>query len=144
MQVSDILQKKGSRVVTVRPEERIGTFSHRLRQERIGAMIVSSDGETVEGIISERDIAHGLAAHGPALIEMKVSDLMTRTVVACKADDTIGDIARTMTNRRIRHLPVLDGNKLIGIVSVGDVVKHRMDELQMEANVLRDYAVARH
>lgn len=144
MHVSDILQKKGSKVLTVRPGERIVTLAHRLRQERVGAMIVSEDGENMDGIISERDIAHGVALHGADLLEMHVSDLMTKSVVACKSQDSIGDIARVMTDRRIRHLPVKEGNRLVGIVSVGDVVKHRIDELQMEANVMRDYAIARH
>jgi len=81
--------------------------------------------------------------YGAGLMEMRVSDLMTKAVVTCKPDDSISDVAKVMTQRRIRHLPVKDGDHLAGVVSVGDVVKHRLDELQMEANVLRDYAIAR-
>lgn len=143
MLVSDILRTKGSEVMTVRPSEAIVTLAHRLRQQRVGAMIVSENGETIEGIISERDIAHGVAEHGAALMDMHVSDLMTTSVISCKTSDTIGDIAKIMTNHRIRHLPVVEGTHVVGIVTIGDVVKQRMDELQLEANVMRDYAIAR-
>ncbi len=143
MLVADILRVKGSHVITVRPDERIVTFAHRLRLEGVGAMIVSEDGNTLDGIISERDLAHGVALYGAGLLEMRVSDLMTKAVVTCASDDSISDVAKVMTQRRIRHLPVKDGDHLAGVVSVGDVIKHRLDELQMEANVLRDYAIAR-
>ncbi len=107
-------------------------------------MIVSEHGSSIDGIISERDVAHGLAEHGSDLLNLKVSDLMTKAVVTCSSGDNIADIAKTMTQRRIRHLPVKDGADLVGVISVGDVVKHRMDEMQLEANVLRDYAIASH
>ncbi|MEX0347297.1 MAG: CBS domain-containing protein [Rhizobiaceae bacterium] len=143
MKVSDILRQKGDAVMTVRPDDTMENLCHRLRIERVGALIVSADGEAIDGIISERDVAHGLAEHGADLPATKVSSLMTKSVVTCSPEDTIADIARIMTNRRVRHLPVKSGGKLAGIVSVGDVVKHRIDEIEMEANVLRDYAVAR-
>ena len=143
MKVGDILRSKGSTVMTVRPSDTIVMLARRLKLERVGAMIVSRDGETIDGIISERDICHGLSEHGAELLEKHVSDLMTRAVVTCKPDDTIADVARIMTNRRVRHLPVKEHGKLAGVISVGDVVKHRIDEMEMEANVLRDYAIAR-
>ncbi len=130
--------------MTVRPGESVPNLAQRLRIERIGALIVSEDGQTIDGIVSERDVAHGLAEHGAGLMEMKASNLMTRGVVTCSPDDTIASVARIMTNRRVRHLPVQEHGKLVGIISVGDVVKHRIDEVEMEANVLRDYAIARH
>ena len=143
MHVADILKRKGTAVITVRPDQSIQHWAQRLRAERVGAAIVSEDGARVDGIISERDVSHGLAVHGEAITNMTVADVMTKGVVTCSPDDTIAHIARVMTQRRIRHLPVTVGQKLAGIVSVGDVVKHRLDELELEANVLRDYAVSR-
>lgn len=143
MKVADILSVKGNRVMTVGPNESISRLAHRLRLEKVGAMIVSEDGKKIDGIISERDIAIGLAEHGAALPELHVSNLMTRGVITCSPDDSIADISRIMTQRRVRHLPVKDKDQLVGVVSVGDVVKYRLDEMEMEANVLRDYAIAR-
>ena len=143
MHVAEILKAKGDEVHTIRPDQNIEYFVHRLRMERVGAMIVSESGASVDGIISERDIVFGLTEHGADIMKMKVAELMTKSVVTCSPEDTIAHVARVMTQRRIRHLPVTEGRKLIGIVSVGDVVKHRLDELELEANVLRDYAVSR-
>ena len=143
MKVVDILNVKGTRVMTVSPSETIANLANRLRLEKVGAMIVSDDGKTIDGIISERDIAIGLAEHGTELPRLRVSNLMTRGVFTCKPEDTIAHVARVMTQRRVRHLPVKQGDQLAGIISVGDVVKHRLDEMEMEANVLRDYAIAR-
>ena len=144
MKVADILKRKGPAVQTVRPDETALEFSERLRAERIGAMIVSTDGTSIEGIISERDLAYGLAAHGSALPRISVEKLMTKVVIVCSPEDTIADAMGVMTQQRIRHLPVKDGEHLVGIISIGDVLKHRLVELQEEADVLRDYAVARH
>lgn len=105
-------------------------------------MIVSKDGESLEGIISERDVAYGLAKHGAALSELRVSDLMTRSVITCAPEDSIGEVARIMMLQRIRHLPVKDGAKLVGVISIGDVLKSRISEIELEANVLRDMAIA--
>jgi CBS domain-containing protein len=96
-------------------------------------------GATAEGIISERDIAYGLAEHGTEVLRRTVADLMTKTVVTCSPSDTIAQVAKAMTNQHIRHMPVTDGKRLVGIISIGDVVKHRLDELELEANVMRDY-----
>ena len=144
MKVSNVLDVKGTDVFTVRPEETINTLSHRLRALRVGAIIVSSDGSTVDGIISERDVAFGLAEHGADLLGMKVSDLMTRSVVTCTRDSSISDLMKQMTQRRIRHLPVVENGKLVGVISIGDIVKHRLAEMQAETDVMRDYAIARH
>jgi CBS domain-containing protein len=143
MKVADILKTKGSAVKTVRPDETAKVFAEHLRNERIGAMIVSHDGSTLEGIISERDLAYGLAAYGDRLPSMRVSELMTRLVILCTPEDTIAEVMTVMTQRRIRHLPVKDGGRLVGIISIGDVLKHRLGEMQLEANVLRDVAIAR-
>jgi CBS domain-containing protein len=105
-------------------------------------MIVSDDGTSIDGIISERDLAYGLAAHGRELPRIAVSKLMTKVVLVCSPEDSITDVMKLMTQRRIRHLPVKDGAQLVGIISIGDVLKHRLGEVQLEANVLRDYAMA--
>ena len=143
MHVSDILKVKGATVHTVRPDQSIEHIAHLLRAERVGALIVSESGSTVEGIISERDLVYGLSEHGAAIMTMTAADLMTKGVVTCSPEDTISHVARIMTQRRIRHLPVTEGRRLVGVVSLGDVVRQRMNELELEANVLRDYAVSR-
>ena len=143
MKVADILQSKGPAVKTVRPDVTALELSEQLRAERIGAMIVSADGASIDGIISERDLAYGLAAHGSKLPRVTVERLMTKVVVVCSPEDFIAEVMSVMTQRRIRHLPVKSGDRLVGIISSGDVLKHRLGEMQLEANVLRDYAIAR-
>lgn len=140
MKVQDILQEKGRRVVTVPPSATLQTLAQLLKLERVGAIIVSQDGKTIEGIISERDLAWGFAEHGADLVNMHVTDIMTRSVVTCSPDDAIASIAKIMTDRRLRHVPVRSNDELVGVVSIGDVVKHRLDEMRLEADVLRDYA----
>lgn len=144
MHVSDILAAKGDQVHTVKPGLSIENLVQRLRMERIGALVVSESGTTVDGIISERDVAHGLAEFGADVLSRKVEDLMTRAVATCTSNEPLAHIAKLMTHRRIRHVPVVEGAKLVGMVSIGDVVRYRLDELELESNVLRDYAVARH
>jgi CBS domain-containing protein len=143
MKVSQVLEDKGSDVFTVHPDEAVETLSHRLRALHIGAVVVSSDGQTVEGIISERDIVHGLAEYGAELLNRKVSDLMTRSVFTCARENTTADLMKLMTQRRIRHLPVVENGKLVGMISIGDIVKRRLAETQLEADVMRDYAIAK-
>jgi CBS domain-containing protein len=142
MKVEDILRIKGSVVKTVPPHETALMLSERLRADQIGAMIVSDDGRTIDGIISERDLAYGLATHGSMLPRIPVSELMTKAVIVCSPEDSITDVINLMTLRRIRHLPVKDDDQLVGIISIGDILKHRLGEVQLEANVLRDYAMA--
>ncbi|MDH3665820.1 MAG: CBS domain-containing protein [Paracoccaceae bacterium] len=142
MKVAEILKQKGQDVISVRSEESIETFAHRLRMARIGAMVVVDDAGGLTGIISERDVVHGLAEHGPRCLELNVGDLMTTRVVTCAPEDGIARIARLMTENRIRHLPVVENGRLAGVVSVGDVVKNRLEEMSLEANVLRDMAMA--
>jgi CBS domain-containing protein len=142
MTVANILIGKRKGVLTIKPTATIGELAGRLRSAAVGVMVVSSDGHTIEGIISERDIAYGLAAHGAALSAMKVSDLMTQSVITCSPKDTIVDVSKIMTLRRIRHLPVMDGADLVGVVSIGDVLRSRISEIELEANVLRDIAIA--
>jgi CBS domain-containing protein len=142
MKVADILRIKGSVVKTVPPHETALLASGQLRAAQIGALVVSRDGNAIDGILSERDLAYGLATHGDRLPAIPISELMTKAVVICSPEDKITDVMKLMTRRRIRHLPVKDGDKLVGIISIGDVLKHRLGELQEEADILRDYAVA--
>ncbi|MGC1586944.1 MAG: CBS domain-containing protein [Rhodomicrobium sp.] len=128
--------------MSVKPSETIGGLARRLRLAGVGAMIVSRDGHSLEGIITERDIAYALASHAEDLHEMRVSDLMTTQVVTCSPQDLIADVARIMTSRRFRHMPVKEGDRLVGVISIGDVLKHRLSEIELEANVLRDIAMA--
>jgi CBS domain-containing protein len=129
-------------VKTVTPDETALELSEKLNAAQIGAMIVSDDGTSIDDIISERDLAYGLAAHGRELPRIAVSKLMTKVVFVCSPEDSITDVMKLMTQRRIRHLPVKDDAQLVGIISIGDVLKHRLGEVQLEANVLRDYAMA--
>jgi CBS domain-containing protein len=144
MEVRAILAQKGQKVVTLRPTETIQNAARRMRMEGIGSAVVSSDGQEIMGLFSERDILLGIAEHGAAIAQMPISDFMSVSVTTCAPNTTIATVMKLMTNRRIRHLPVVENGRLCGIVSIGDVVKHRMDEVQLEANVLRDYAIASH
>ncbi len=139
MNVRDMLGQKGDKVATVRPNATIDTALHKLKLESVGALVVSDDDQTVAGIISERDIVRGLPEHGAALLSMKISELMTQSVKTCKPDDKIQDIMLEMTRSRFRHMPVVSDGKMCGIISIGDVVKGRLEELEAETHVLRDY-----
>lgn len=139
MNVETILRNKGSWVATIRPDATIEEAVEVLRRERIGALVVSDDGDSVDGVLSERDIVNALARDGADLLERTVDEVMTRSVVTCEPNDSVGELMAEMTNRRIRHLPVLKDGRLYGIVSIGDVVKNRLDEVEFEANSLRSF-----
>ena len=139
MNVEAILRSKGRTVATIRPDETVGAVVDRLISRNIGAVVVSNDGESVDGIISERDIVHGLADRGPELLSLKVAEVMTRNVITCELTDTVDHLMAEMTNRRIRHFPVVQDGRLCGIVSIGDVVKSRLDEVEYEARSLRSF-----
>jgi CBS domain-containing protein len=139
MRIHDVLRSKGDTVVTVRPEETVSTLLGLLSEHGIGAMVVSSDGTGVQGIVSERDVVRRLQEHGPALLEHTVGDIMTSEVHTCSPDDAIDDLMRVMTDRRVRHIPVVVDGRLAGIVSIGDVVKYRIDELTSERDQLSAY-----
>ncbi len=142
MQVHHILKDKGSAIKSVNPTDNVQTVAKRLSDEKVGAMVVISPLGTLEGIVSERDLVRGLATQGCDLLEMPVSSIMTRAVITCSPADSLYGIAKVMTNRRIRHLPVSELGKLVGLISIGDVLNHRLQEVQLEANVLRDYTIA--
>jgi CBS domain-containing protein len=139
MNVETILRNKGGAVATIAPHATIRDAAALLRRERIGALVVSNGGNKVEGILSERDIVHGLADRGAALLDMAVEALMTRRVFTCTPRDSVGDLMAMMTERRIRHIPVLTDGMLVGIISIGDVVKHRLDEMEYETSSLRSF-----
>ena len=145
MSIQDILRHKGTKVVTVTPATTIANAAHRLRIDKIGTVVVSADGRNILGILSERDIVHGLTEHGPHVAEMPVQALMSHHVLTCRPDASITDVMKLMTTHRVRHLPVVDAaGNLSGIVSMGDVVKSRLQDMERETSVLRDYAVAHH
>src|SRR5215470_7672152 len=139
MNVETILRTKGSGVATIRPDATVGAAVKELIDRNIGALVVSNDGDGVDGIISERDIVHGLAEHGAALLSLNVAEMMTRRVVTCDLSDSVDQLMAEMTNRRIRHFPVVQDGWLRGIVSIGDVVKNRLDEVEYEARSLRSF-----
>jgi len=140
MKVADILARKGPAVVTIKPSETIEALSQRLREKRIGAAIVSSDGHTFEGVISERDIAYGLSVYKGDLHTMPVSALMTKAVITCSPEDDVAKVASTMLARNIRHLPVEHDRRLVGVISMRDVLNLRLDELQRQTSMLRAFA----
>ena len=139
MNVETILGTKGRAVATIRPEDTVGAAVEALVSGNIGALVASEDGEHVDGIISERDIVHALARHGDALLALTVAEVMTRSVVTCDPTESVAELMAEMTNRRIRHLPVVQNGLLCGIVSIGDVVKNRLDEIEYEARSLRSF-----
>lgn len=145
MIVKTILKTKarGSGVVTIDPDATIADAARLLANHRIGAVIAVDANGAIKGILSERDIVRGLAQSDAACTQAKVSDLMTATVLTCHEDDSVDTLMKTMTARRIRHLPVVgSGGELTGMVTIGDVVKSRLDEMDMEVDNLRQYVAA--
>ncbi|OYN98150.1 CBS domain-containing protein [Enemella evansiae] len=139
MRVNDVLQRKGGDVVTITPDETVRTLVELLRDHRIGAVVVSSDGTSVNGIVSERDVVRRLADTGADVLDQPIGQIMTVEVHTCGPDDDIADLAEQMTERRIRHVPVLVEDRLTAIVSIGDVVKHRINQLTDERDQLEAY-----
>lgn len=146
MKIRDILTAKGRRVVTIRGDASVATAIHRLATEHIGALVVSEDGQRIAGILSERDIVRHLAAEGPELLarDRRVAAVMTTGVTTCTGEDDVRHVMAEMTRRRFRHVPVVEGGRLDGLVSIGDLVKSRLEEIELEANVLRDTVLALH
>ena len=136
MQIRQLLRRKGndlgSEVATVPPDASVRDALAVLAARGIGALVVSTDGRRVEGVISERDVARGLHEHGAGLLGAPVADVMTAEVHSCRPDVSVHELARLMTDRRVRHVPVVEDGVLVGIVSIGDVVKARLDELEVE------------
>jgi len=137
MLVQQILKSKGDGgVITITPETKVSEAAQTLAERRIGGLVVSRDGDTVDGILSERDIVRSLAVRGVSCMTETVSEMMTRNPVCCSNHDSSDAVLTRMTDGRFRHMPVVEDGKLIGIVTIGDVVKARLEELSMEKNAL--------
>ena len=138
MTVRAILDSKGHHVLNVEPGAKLGEAIKLLSERRIGAVLVMSQGQ-IEGILSERDIVRVLGERGAAVMDEPVSSVMTRKVVSCREKDTVSEIMETMTNGKFRHLPVVEDSKVVGLISIGDVVKWRVGEYEREQEALREY-----
>ena len=139
MRIADVLGAKPSQdVVTITPDAGVRDLIALLAEHNIGALLVSADGHSVDGIVSERDVVRHLH-HDGTVINNTVGAIMTSEVETCEPDTQLDDLMKMMTERRIRHVPVCDGGRLVGIVSIGDVVKHRIDQLQFERDQLDHY-----
>jgi CBS domain-containing protein len=143
MKVEAVLAVKGHEVATVQPSARLATVAQRLRLEGIGSLAVLDEGKLV-GMISERDVVHAFAAHRAEASEVRVADVMSRDIITCRPEDSLTRVLGLMTRHRVRHLPVLEAGRLVGLISIGDAVKHRLDELELEAAVLRDAYITGH
>jgi CBS domain-containing protein len=139
MNVAAILREKGRSVTTAQPTTTLLEVANKLAAKRIGAIVVIGTGGAVVGIISERDIIRCLTQHGPDCLMRPVSESMTRSVITCEENDTLDELMAMMTERRFRHLPVVTDGALVGIVSIGDVVKHHVADVTMEAAAMREY-----
>ncbi|MBK6870569.1 MAG: CBS domain-containing protein [Kineosporiaceae bacterium] len=139
MRITDVLRGKGGDVATIGPDQTVQALLDALAEHRVGALVVSEDGSTVAGIVSERDVVRHLQARGASLLAQPVRSIMTSEVHTCAPDTYVRDLMVLMTERRVRHVPVVTDGRMTGIVSIGDVVKHRMGELQSERDHLTAY-----
>ncbi len=142
MKVADL---KGARkaVVTVPAATGLAQIARTMRQNNVGALIVSEDGQSIEGIVTERDIVRTVGATWPTVVNRSAAQIMSSPVRTCSPDDNVSQVLQTMLNRRIRHLPLVDAGRLVGMVSQGDAVKHLLDQMRSEANILRDLYLSR-
>lgn len=139
MLVETILQTKGGKVHTLNPSATLAEAVDVLNTHNIGALVIVDASDAVIGILSERDVIRRLGSNPAGTMAMRVEDCMTRDVITCARDTAIADIMERMTRRRIRHMPVVDGESLIGIISIGDVVKRKIEEVEQEAGALKEY-----
>ncbi|MGW4395778.1 CBS domain-containing protein [Amycolatopsis nivea] len=139
MRIADVLQRKGATVATVSPGTTVAELLAGLARHNVGAMVVVDAEGGIAGIVSERDVVRRLNDHGPAVLQGPVADIMTTMVASCTPDDPVDQLSVVMTERRIRHVPVLDDGRLAGIVSIGDVVKIRMEQLEQSQEQLEAY-----
>ena len=143
MSIQNILDRKGVEVITIRATETVRSAADRMRERSIAALVMKS-GDAVTGLISERDIVQAVSRHGERALSMAVLDVATHATITVAPGDTLKRAMSLMTNHRLRHLLVIANGKLVGIVSIGDVVKHRLEDLETESNVLRDAYIAAH
>jgi CBS domain-containing protein len=139
MTVKAILSVKGTEVLTIEPTTNLAAAAKLLAERKIGALVVTGPDQRVVGIVSERDIVQELAAHGTAALDLALTEVMTRKVMTCSASDTISSVMERMTAGKFRHLPVVEQGRLAGLVSIGDVVKYRLHQMEQEQSALRDY-----
>lgn len=139
MIVKAILSRKNPIIVTIEPGASLAEATKVLSQHRIGAVIVKGPGDRVAGLLSERDIVRVLAEKGAGALSLSVGEVMTRRVVTCSEGDTLDELMERMTHGKFRHLPVVAGERLVGVISIGDVVKYRLEEIVTELNAMREY-----
>lgn len=142
MKVSEIAGAEGREVETARPDVTVDTACHVMRARNIGAIVVSADGEHLDGLLTERDVINGLVKHGPDLMDRPVSDAMQHRPATCTPSERVTDAMQTMTDRRTRHVIVMDDDRIVGMVSIGDVVKHRIADLELEVAMMRTHRAA--
>jgi CBS domain-containing protein len=140
MSIQNILDRKGADVFTIEPSATVRTAAYLMRARGIAALVVKN-GDVISGLISEREVVHAIAQHGDRALSMATSDVMTRSAITVTPDDTLRRAMTLMTNHRLRHLIVIADGQLVGIVSIGDVVKNRLEDLEAESNVLRDASI---
>lgn len=143
MTVERLLRIKGREVVTIRPDALLADVAHKLSAGKFGALIVSEDDRTIQGIISERDLVRTVAEKGASALDQKVEDVMTREVITCSVKDKVDHVMAVMSHRRFRHLPVVENGVLCGVISMTDLMRHRLDEVEVEANHMRDMIAGR-
>jgi CBS domain-containing protein len=139
MRIRDVLRSKGDAVFTISPDATVNDLLAALADHNVGALVVSADGSTVVGIVSERDVVRRIQGSGVSVLDGPVSTIMTSTVTTCREDDNVEDLMRLMTDQRIRHVPVERDGVLVGVISIGDVVKNRIGELEHERSNLIGY-----
>ena len=138
MRIAEILHRKGSTVHTISAVKTVAIAVQKLVELRIGALVVTDRRGRLVGTLSERDIVHGLGRYGEKILAYSISEVMDQDVITCESNDRIDKVMELMTVHRLRHIPVIEGNRFIGVVRIGDLVKHRLEEKEQEANVLRD------
>jgi CBS domain-containing protein len=144
MNIDSVLQTKGRRVITTTPETPLPDLCQKMRIHGVGALVVSRDGARLDGIVSERDVVLAIAQHGAPALRMTVGQVMTKAPLTLTSADTIKHAMTVMTDHRVRHLPVVDDGRLAGMISIGDIVKNRLEEVELETHVLRDVYLAGH
>jgi CBS domain-containing protein len=143
MNVAAILSAKGNTVEVVGPDTPVTVAVHRMSMRGIGSLVVTGPEDQLIGVVGERDVVRAIDHHGPQLEELRVRDIVNQSVATCTVTDDLSEVMRRMTATRSRHMPVLENGKVVGLVSIGDVVKHRLGELELETHVLRDVYLSR-
>ena len=139
MKLADVIQGKSPEIVKIRADRKVAEAAVIMTEKKIGALLVEDESGAIAGILSERDIVGGMGEHGADLHDVAVADLMTRNLIRCSSGDSVNEAMAMMTDRRVRHLPVFDDEQLVGFISIGDLVKCRITEVQAEAEAMREY-----